>query len=179
MAIITANNNGLVGRSRSSCSDGRRHATGPLRAPETRGFRPTTRTPWRARCRSTDIWFARSCILSRLWTGVTIRLRVRFSIASFLFDPGKLVYEREITFESRFGVAFPAKWRSSSFLLPPPPFAEQASSSGGGLPRNFTITRTRGWPDTHRRLAHDSFVGDFAVRSAKSGTRLSARYLKF
>ncbi|EFN74630.1 hypothetical protein EAG_15950 [Camponotus floridanus] len=93
---------------------------------------------------------------------------VRFSVASSLFDPGKPVYEREIAFESRFGVAFPGKRRSLSSLLPPPPFAERASSSGGGLPRGFT-TITQGWPDTHRRLAHDSF-GNFAVRNAKSGT---------
>lgn len=52
--------------------------------------------------------------------------RVRFSVASSLFDPGKPVYEREIAFESRFGVAFPGKRHSLSSLLPPPPFAERA-----------------------------------------------------
>lgn len=183
--IITANNNGLVGRSRSSCSDGRRtpacyralegpwnervspHHAGPSQGPA--AGRQTSGSPVLA--------FSVGCepVSRSGW--------VRFSVASSLFDPRKPVYEREIAFESRFGVAFPGKRRSLSSLLPLPPFAKRASSSGGGLPRGFT-TITRGWPDTHRRLAHDSF-GDFAVRSAKSGTsewreaRLSARRLKF
>lgn len=143
------------------------HATGPLRAPETRGFRPTTRAPVEGPLQ-VDRRLVRPFLHSQSTVNRCHDQAVRFLVASSLFDPGKPVYEREIAFESRFGVAFPGKRRSLSSLLPPPPFAERASSSGGGLPRGFT-TITQGWPDTHRRLAHDSF-GDFAVRSAKSGT---------
>lgn len=181
--IITANNNGLVGRSRSSCSDGRRTSRrrATLRAPW--GFRPTTGAPWRARCRSTDVCFACSCILSRLWTGVTIRLGPFLSLvpsySGSTGDPGR---NRYIAFESRFEVASPVRDTLSS-LFSVRLLRHLSSRSGGGSRRGFTtITRARGWLDTHRRLVHDSFVGDFgAARSAKSGTnewreaRLSTR----
>lgn len=162
-------------RSRSSCSDGRRtpartsrrHAT--LRAPWNERVPPhyggPVEGPLQVDRRLVRLFC--SCILSQLWTGVTTRLGPFLGRVSFHFDP---LYEREIVFESRF--AFSVK---DALFAVSSTFVSFASSfrrtNRGGLRRGFTtITRTQGWRDTHRRLTHDSFVGDSAARSAKSGT---------